>query len=102
MAITKIKVEFDAMKKDALELYTKEQGIDITIALQKKLDELYNEHVPEQTKKFINHLSGNESIEEEVTSTPPKRKTKTATKKMEEAQFVEDIPITAQDMTLSQ
>lgn len=81
MGTTKIKIEFDGMKKEALEFYTKEKGLDLTKLMQEKMDELYEQHVPSQTKSFVNHFSAAEpsgATETASATTTQRRRGRTA------------------------
>lgn len=95
MTTTKIKIEYDAMKKEALDFYTKEKGVDVIALLQEKMDDLYNTFVPEHTRKFVNHLSGTETVEDVSTPSPSKRKSKSlAQKEVEVPDAPSDIGMT--------
>lgn len=74
MATTKIKIEYDSIKKDALEFFTQKCGVDLSQLLQEKVDELYEKYVPSETKEFIQHQTGVEDSQLPVQETPVARR----------------------------
>lgn len=87
-----INLKYDQAKLKALECYLPQNGTTVEDELQKHLDSIYDNQVPEDVKKFINFQYGENSLsdEPEESQDKPSRRQKTSVPK-EEA--VTDAPV---------
>ena len=65
MKKTPITLKFDSAKLKALQYYLPKNGMTVEEELQKYLDEIYDEKVPQDVKDFVHFQSGNSDSPEE-------------------------------------
>mgnify|MGYP000877780434 CR=1 FL=1 len=64
MKKTPVQLRFDAAKLKALEYYLPQAGTTVEEELQKRFDELYDNEVPMDVKRFLKFQTGEASPEE--------------------------------------
>ena len=100
MKTTQIILRFDAAKLRALQYYLPQNGTSIEEELQKHLEELYSDQVPDSVKDFLKFQSNDSSLENKTerqdNKNTPIKKQKRSSQKAEAA--VEEAPAMIQSM----